>query len=178
MRVFDGVGRRPWPVIDSKRKRRVGVDHPDFWKGQIYFPSRGAPKANLLEAIDQLSVATGLKVYLPSDFKTALEALIAYRNAMFHNGFEWPVTARTDFAITISDKGWDAWFLNSKTGRLPWIFYMSPAFVARSLDLVDETLEGVGRLVRDRTDKYGYGDPVDVISDEDAPLFEAVTGPT
>ena len=28
--------------------------------------------------------------YLPDDLEPTLSALFAYRNAMFHSGFEWP----------------------------------------------------------------------------------------
>src|SRR5262249_45747947 len=54
-------------------------------------------KKNLVKGVLQISEATGVLSYLPSDLQLRLQALFSYRNAMFHNGFEWPQQERDKF---------------------------------------------------------------------------------
>ena len=78
-------------------------------------------------------------------------ALTAYRNSMFHNGFEWPLAERQMFGELIAAEGWpDGWFKKSTTGGVPWIFYMSDEFIAHGLEVIDQLLEGVGRYLEQR----------------------------
>jgi hypothetical protein len=156
VRLFAGVGRRPWPLVDTVRRDRAGEGHKEFWNAQINFSSKEGEKPDIVLGVRQLAAATGLAAHLPDDFDAAFEALVLYRNRMFHNGFEWPVEARAKFKTLIATRGWSAWFQSSLTNHEPWIFYMSPAFVDRCLTLVDQTLDAAGRLVRERTEAFGF----------------------
>ncbi len=156
VRLFAKIGELPWPQLDAERHARAGGGHRAFWNAQIYFSSKDGEKSDIVRGARQLAATTGLADYLPGDFDTAFEALVIYRNKMFHNGFEWPTEVRGKFEILVAARGWGEWFNSSRTNHEPWIFYMTPAFVDRCLDLVDQTLEAIGRLARDRTDTYGF----------------------
>lgn len=156
VRLFAGVGRRPWPLVETERRDRAGEDHPGLWNAQTYFSSKEGEKPDIVLGVRQLASATGLAAHLPADFDAAFEALVLYRNRIFHNGFEWPVEARGKFKKLVDTRGWGAWFQSSLTNHEPWIFYMSPAFIDRCLALVDQTLDAAGRLVRDRSEAYGF----------------------
>ena len=68
-----------------------------------------------------------------------LAALFAYRNKMFHNGFEWPMKERHKFSEEIQRRGWPPeWFKKSTSGDQPWIFYMSADFIQHCLDTIDQ----------------------------------------
>lgn len=156
VRLFAKFGERPWPQVDAERQARAGAAHKGFWNAQIYFSSKDGEKSDIGRGVRQLAATTGLADHLPADFHTAFEALVLYRNKMFHNGFEWPIEARGKFEILVEARGWGDWFNSSRTNHEPWIFYMTPAFVDRCLDLVDQTLDAIGRLARDRTATYGF----------------------
>jgi hypothetical protein len=91
---------------------------------------------------------------LPEGWKATLSALFAYRNKMFHHGFEWPMTERAAFAETMRKQRWPAdWFLGGTSDREPWIFYLSPAFIDRCLQLADGVLAAFGNFIRDHMEK-------------------------
>lgn len=120
----------------------------EYWNPQILFGSKGRSD-NLVAGILQLSVDTGLTAHLPKDCGKVLTALFAYRNMMFHNGFEWPTEHKASFAKTLQAQDIPpAWFSTSTRKDEVWIYYMSPTFVTRCLDLVDEVLTAVGLLTR------------------------------
>lgn len=145
VRLFARMGEQAWPTVASDRVTRAGKMHPDFWNAQVYFSKEGE-KPDIAVAVRQLITATGLGAYLPADFDSAFDALVTYRNRMFHNGFEWPVEARTKFKALLEAKGWNDWFRSSLTNHQPWIFYMSPDFIDRCLDLVEDLLVATGQL--------------------------------
>ena len=178
VRLFQGISLRPWPLTDETRKALAdATDAPsDMWNAQSYFSKNRGLEKNIVTGTRQLSEATGLDAFLPIDFGSAFEALVLYRNKMFHNGFEWPIEMRVKFQTLIEQKGWQDWFSSSSTDHKPWIFYMSPAFIQRAVALVEETLDAAGRLVRERTDRYGYERDIPVLPDELAFLFETDRG--
>ena len=146
VRLFARIGEQAWPVVASDRLTRTGEADPNFWNAQVYF-SREGEKSDILNGVKQLVAASALAPHLPADFDTAFGALVTYRNRMFHNGFEWPVDVRAKFQAMIEREGWDAWFSSSVSDHNPWIFYMTQAFIDRSLSLFEETLAAVGRLM-------------------------------
>jgi hypothetical protein len=77
-----------------------------------------------------------------------LKALFEYRNAMFHNGFEWPEDGRKNFEKKIKDNQWESRFVWAKHGEEPWICYMSDGFVNQCLELVNKVLEALGAYCR------------------------------
>ena len=127
--VFNGVREDPDGPPVSLRKLRKGR------KGH----------GGAVGGIIQHAASIGLEPFLPDAYTKTLSALFAYRNKMFHNGFEWPMEERHEFNEQIQKRGWPReWFKKSTSGEQPWIFYMSAEFIQHCLDTIDQVLEGVG----------------------------------
>ena len=106
---------------------------------------RGKGHRSVVEGIKCHSTSNRLEPFLPDGYAKTLSALFAYRNKMFHNGFEWPMKEREKFSEEIQKRGWPPeWFKKSTSGDQPWIFYMSAEFIQHCLDTIDQALEGVG----------------------------------
>lgn len=106
---------------------------------------------NLVQGILQLSNATGLREHLPQNIDKVLAALFAYRNKMFHCGFEWPVAERESFARRIVDEGWPTeWFQRASHDEQPWIFYMSHAFVDECQMTFEKVIGAFCELVKQK----------------------------
>jgi hypothetical protein len=122
----------------------------DFWDCRKVHGPTGGHK-NVVKGILQLSDAVGLLPRLPADIEQVLSAFFAYRNNMFHKGFEWPVAERAKFANQIGDQGWPRdWFDVATSDDEPWIFYMSQTFIDHCLRTIDDILAGIGAYVLDR----------------------------
>ena len=114
-----------------------------------YVWENGRRRANLVKGIMQLAHAVDLTGYLPDDLGLTLSALFEYRNKMFHCGFEWPLEERLRFDQRLS--GWPKdWFVKATSGDAPWVFYMSPIFVAHCLDRTEEIIAGIGKFCKKR----------------------------
>jgi hypothetical protein len=150
-------------IFDGMRIRweEEGVTVPDgvrgpssaskFWRPNYIRTDGEKWRTGIVDGTHQLSDALDLSSYLPEDFRDVQEALAAYRNAMFHNGFEWPMAEREKFGKLIEDKCWPSdWFKKSTTGGKPWIYYMSEEFIQHCLKLIDQVLEGVGEYLEKR----------------------------
>ena len=149
--IFDGLRRRRLQHGhgDSGDPRR-SMSEVEFWDPHFVF-EKGGRRTNLVQGVAQLADSVGISQYLPDDCSTVLAALFAYRNKMFHHGFEWPADELKKFSNRISSEGWpQIWFEESERDNTTWIYYMSPLFVDRCVALVDEILEGVGRFLADR----------------------------
>ena len=117
----------------------------DFWNPHFIFRA-GGRSTHLVKGIKQLSDSTGLVKFLPDDLETTLSALFAYRNNMFHHGFEWPMEERKKFDKKIQNHQWPPeWFEVSTIGGKPWIFYMSRSFIDHCLKTIDQVLDGFGK---------------------------------
>jgi hypothetical protein len=146
--IFRGLGEEEGDYLgrdsDSKRSK---LARGHFWDPHFVYAS-GEVKGNLVEGIIQLADATRLAPRLPKDTRKVLEALFGYRNAMLHNGFEWPAQRRSAFGDSV--KNWNAeWFICAWTGGKPWVWYLSDLFIARLLTFIDEVIEAAGRHVRE-----------------------------
>lgn len=98
----------------------------------------------ILELADAIDVARDF----PVDLASTLRALFAYRNRMFHWGFEWPQAQRLAFAALILSERWPAeWFPKWTRGNEPVVFYLSEAFVDHCLGVIDSVIVGVGRYL-------------------------------
>ena len=86
----------------------------------------------------------GIKRYMPTTLGPTLEALFAYRNKLFHFGFEWPKEERLKFHRRLSEWPCD-WFGVSTSGGNPWMFYMSTEFIKYCLDIAVQVLTGFAR---------------------------------
>ena len=112
----------------------------------VYTDKSGRPAKNVVEGIFELAEAVGLSPYLPADLKQTLRALFAYRNKMFHSGFEWPPEERKAFAMQIAQ--WPSnWFATATESGNPWIFYLTDIFVDHCLEQVDQVVLGIGAYV-------------------------------
>ncbi|MCC5847834.1 MAG: hypothetical protein JJU29_07040 [Verrucomicrobia bacterium] len=117
----------------------------DAWDCHFHWV-KGKRNKGIVEGIRQLSQATDFEKYLPVGYDEPLQALFAYRNKMFHCGFEWSESEKKKFQKMITDHQWyPTWFECSKSGGEPWIYYMSSPFIERLLELIDEILQAVGR---------------------------------
>lgn len=124
--------------------RTIAAQH-DFWNPHFMFRA-GGRSTDLVKGIRQLSDSTGLEKFLPDDLEKTLSALFAYRNKMFHHGFEWPMKERKVFGERIQNEQWRSeWFEVSTTGDEPWIFYMNRSFIDHCLKTIDQVLDGVGK---------------------------------
>jgi len=101
--------------------------------------------------IIDLAGAVGLKPHIPNELLSMLPALYRYRNKMFHFGFEWPARQCMSFSKEITKKGWQPWFSSATRDDVPFIFYMTEAFVQASLASVHELLNGFGAYCAGKT---------------------------
>lgn len=125
--------------IPAKNGSRGELDKRIFWDPHQFRNSDGKWKRGLACGIIQLSESTVLRGYLPDDFSKIISALMAYRNKMFHNGFEWPTKERENFSNLMHEKEWpDSWFEATRDGDHFWIYFMSNEFINLCLDLTDK----------------------------------------
>lgn len=147
---FQGIGKLFYPAIQpSKTHERWSAAHSIQWDCH-FVVAKGRIHKDIVKGIFQLSDAVGLSKRFPSDLKAVLLALFTYRNKMFHNGFEWPVDERQQFAKKIKDEGWpSAWFSVATTNDNPWIFFMSDNFIQHCDKTIELVLDAIGCFVRD-----------------------------
>ena len=147
--IFEGLRERfetgKTPVAESVRGPRSATK---FWDPRLTFVDGKWQNLGLVQGTKQISDAIGLFSFLPEGFASMHTALTAYRNCMFHNGFEWPVKDRKKFDERIVAEAWpEGWFTKSTSGDEPWIFYMSADFIEHCLHTIDQVLKGVGRYL-------------------------------
>lgn len=136
------VGHERWRQSESEV-----WDCHNFW-------SNGRRSTNLVEGIMQLADACGLAQYLPSNIRPTLDALFAYRNKMFHSGFEWPQREREKFDARLREWPQD-WFSKSESGGEPWVFYMSRSFIEHCIETIDGVLDGLGQYCKSKSQDEG-----------------------
>ena len=133
--------------VASRNDPRIAASQNEFWDKQ------GGRRKDIVKGIRQLSSTTGLSEYMPSGYVEMLSALFAYRNKLFHLGFEWPIQEGINFDNRVKSGEWPAeWFRKATRDDKPWIFYMSDEFITHCLKTIDEVLEGVGAYLRRRLD--------------------------
>ena len=151
--IFSGL--RAYEQSNNNASRddpRISASQNEFWDPHFVF-DQGGRRRDLVDGIRQLALTTGLSEYLPPGYDRMLSALIAYRNRMFHLGFEWPMEERIKFDERVRSGDWPAeWFQKSTTNDKPWIFYMSAEFIRHCLTTIDKVLEGVGAYLKRRHD--------------------------
>lgn len=119
-----------------------------YWDPRWYASSKTNDRQDLCLGFKQLANEIGLDEFLPITLEARVAALFAYRNNMFHNGFEWPEERRDSFAKRIAREGWNGWFSSATTNGDPWIFYMTQEFIAQCLALIDELVIAAGQFHR------------------------------
>ncbi len=132
-------------TLGSHPRWRAPVD--TMWDCHCVVNKKGKPQKDLIKGALQLAEAVGLSVHLPLDIHLTTQALFAYRNKMFHLGFEWPPSDRGRFAQRIA--AWPSdWFATATSDHSPWIFYLTDTFVRHCLDSIDKVLSGLGAFAR------------------------------
>ena len=149
------------PPSNHARWQRPAEDQWDcrfVWVG-------GRRKKDLVRGIMQLIDAIGMKAYMPDDLELTLLALFAYRNKMFHCGFEWPLEERRRFNQRLNESGWPPdWFSKATSGGEPWIFYMSSVFVEHCLVRTDQIITGIGGFCNNRLLNTGLKDQKETLA--------------
>jgi hypothetical protein len=146
---FDGLRRKiPAPnIVPFNSHPRWQLSADGQWDCHLVWTKKGRRRTDIVEGILQLAEAIGLSTHLPGDLKATLQALFAYRNKMFHNGFEWPLLERERFQQRIADWPSD-WFRMATSAHRPWTFYMTETFIDHCLLTIDSVLSGVGAFAR------------------------------
>jgi hypothetical protein len=112
--------------------------------------AKGRSRIDLVQGILQLADAISLRPYLPSKIEETLTALFAYRDKMFHHGFEWPLDQRIAFQNQMNEQKWPAsWFTHETFECEPWIFTMTDEFIDHCLKTADEVLTAFAKFVCD-----------------------------
>jgi len=123
----------------------------DKWNCHFAWGKSGR-KEDLVRGIMQLSEATGLKAFLPHDIELVLKVLFAYRNKMFHCGFEWPVEERSRFWNRIQNESWPTnWLEKSTSGGEPWIIYLSGEFIQHCVKTIELIIDSLGKFVCEKS---------------------------
>ena len=93
------------------------------------------PQRNLAKNIVTRVEEVGMKAYLPADLEPTLSALFAYRNKMFHGGFEWSSEELKRFETLLAENHWRPdWFSRATVDDESWMFYMTSSFVDHCLN--------------------------------------------
>jgi hypothetical protein len=139
-------------VVPTGSPRSSIGDADKFWDCHvIYDPKQKKNKKDLVSGIVDLADAVGLKPHIPAELLPMLPALYRYRNKMFHFGFEWPARQCMSFSKEITKEAWQPWFSSATRDDVPFIFYMTEAFVQASLASVHELLNGFGAYCASKT---------------------------
>ena len=81
---------------------------------------------------------------MPTDLEPTLSALFAYRNKMFHGGFEWSSEELKSFERKLSENRWPPdWFSWAIFGDEPWMCYMTSDFISHCLDMSAGVIRGI-----------------------------------
>ncbi|RUW90243.1 hypothetical protein [Mesorhizobium sp. M7A.F.Ca.US.010.02.1.1] len=124
------------------------VAHPQRWNCQVYFDADGTAGTDIIRGIRQISAATGLAPFLASDTADWIDAMLTYRNKMFHGGFEWSLEQRTRFARQIEARHWEHFFSAATTDEEPWIFYVRKEVIAEMPSRIEAILDSWGAFVK------------------------------
>lgn len=147
--IFAGI-RVHRQSVDGASNASAATHQDDFWNPHYVFEGNQR-RRDVAKGVVRLANFSGLTAYLPDSLPKTLSALFAYRNRMFHNGFEWPMAERENFAKAIRQNQWPSeWFTQSTRAERPWIFYMSAEFIGHCLATIDQVLDGVGKYLNGR----------------------------
>ena len=116
----------------------------------------GLPSWSLVRNIVRRVEEVGMKEYMPADLNPTLFALFAYRNKMFHGGFEWSSEELKRFERQLDENRWPPdWFARATSDDEPWMFYMTSAFVDHCLEVAEGVIRGIEQFGLERN--WGAG---------------------
>ena len=102
------------------------------------------PPVDLVNNIVKRVEEVGMKEYMPADLEPTLSALFAYRNKMFHGGFEWSSEELKWFKRKLDESRWPPeWFSRATSGDETWMFYMTSTFVDHCLEMAEGVIQGI-----------------------------------
>jgi hypothetical protein len=154
--AFEAMAEQLFSQLEPLPHDRWKMPETERWDCSRYVIKEGKSEKGIVKGILQLSDALGLRQYLPDDFGPRIDALFSYRNAMFHNGFEWPKKERLKFATTIRKKKWpNEWFAKAMTNEgfkdeEVWFFTLSDTFISETIDWIEKVLDGLGSFVGEK----------------------------
>ena len=109
------------------------------------------PRGDLAKSIIRRVEKVGMKEYMPADLEPTLSALFAYRNKMFHGGFEWSLEELKGFERLLDEnRSPPDWFSRATSGGEPWMFYMTSDFVDHCLELAEAIIRGIEQFGLER----------------------------
>ncbi|AEJ19901.1 hypothetical protein [Gracilinema caldarium] len=124
--------------VELNNERMSCIKKRTIWDCH-YILHKGKANKNIVDGIKQLAQITGFDGFLPSDYSEIIDALIAYRNMMFHNGLEWQNEDIEKFEQRLKSSKWsEDWFICTKRDEKPWIYYMTDKLIDRSLKFINE----------------------------------------
>jgi len=142
--MYAAKGMVPPP---HQRWDRAG-SHPERWNCQVYFSEDGEAHQDIIRGIRQITVASGLAAHLPGDTANWIDAMLTYRNKMFHGGFEWSLAQRDQFDRQIVQRRWGDLFQSATSNDKPWIFYIRDGVIAEMPSRIEAILDGMGRFAK------------------------------
>jgi hypothetical protein len=129
------------------RWARAGA-HAQRWNCQVYFTATAETRQDIISGIRQISAASGLAAYVTADTANWIDAMLTYRNKMFHGGFEWSLAQRNQFEKQIVERHWEDLFLAATSGGDPWIFYIRDEVISEMPKQIERILDGMGRFAK------------------------------
>lgn len=149
--VFKGICEELFVSLEVNQvSKRLDRECKKAWDCHYYLNENNKFEKNLVNGILQLNSDLGLARFLPRDLEKFLIVLFAFRNANFHCGFEWPIEERDKFQKRIIDEIWPKeWIKYSLINSKPWIFYLTDEFIAKSIEIIVNTLIGISKYVEE-----------------------------
>lgn len=132
---------------EDKRWTRAGSNN-ERWNVQKYFDKDGVMRNDIISGIKQLSAASGVKPFLPPDVWKWIDAMLHYRNSMFHGGFEWAEQKRENFQKMIIKHGWQEYFDCAKSDHKPWVFYLTADTINNIPLIMNKILDGLAAFAK------------------------------
>lgn len=150
--VFESVKQQyEGKALPSPDHPRWKADEVKRWNCRWYYSkTKGAMENDVMQGILELSDATGLLPYLPTELRPILKALFGYRNNMLHNGFEWPLDARNKFHKRTKEEWPKEWFSWARSDDAPWVCYMTDALINECLAYIDLIISAIGHFVTEK----------------------------
>ena len=139
---------------------------PEDKRWDYQYASANRNRKDLIAGIVEMAEVTGLAADLPIDLKSTLTALFAYRNKMFHHGFEWPDDiGKPSRNGSPTKAGQRIGSAKATSGGKPWIFYLTDVVVDHCLATVEQIFDGLGPSFAAMTEPHPTGPCAAVLLD-------------